>query len=313
MVSTDKRYKKYITFNCYELYAWFFEHSVNILREGGLLSFITASLYVKGLKFASLRTYLEKHLSLIEYRTQGDDVFKNVQMPTSTIIGRKSNDTHWSCSMLDSRASLANKITKDFKKLQDISKIQRGLEIGRDEVSEKGDFQCLTGTTVDRYIPRCPMYISKAILARYGKDERYFTEERILLRETGNSLLALYLNEHVYSNRSLYSILITDKSYLTKFVLACLNSKLLHFYYTVVYKAETDLFPKIRIAQAKLLPIATATLEKQQTIVNIVDKIISAKRANPQADTSKWERQIDQKVYDIYGLDEAERKLIEEM
>jgi hypothetical protein len=36
-----------------------------------------------------------------------------------------------------------------------------------------------------------------------------------------------------------------------------------------------------------------------------------AKRANPQADTSKLEGEIDQLVYELYGLTEEEIKIVE--
>jgi len=43
-----------------------------------------------------------------------------------------------------------------------------------------------------------------------------------------------------------------------------------------------------------------------------VDKIISVKRQNKNADTSNWEREIDQVVYKLYGLTETEIIIIED-
>jgi adenine-specific DNA-methyltransferase len=39
--------------------------------------------------------------------------------------------------------------------------------------------------------------------------------------------------------------------------------------------------------------------------------ILVVKRAKPQADTSKWEEEIDQLVYQLYGLTEDEVKVVE--
>jgi adenine-specific DNA-methyltransferase len=39
---------------------------------------------------------------------------------------------------------------------------------------------------------------------------------------------------------------------------------------------------------------------------------MTAKRANPQADVSAWEREIDERVYRLYGLTAAEIKVVEE-
>ncbi len=42
-----------------------------------------------------------------------------------------------------------------------------------------------------------------------------------------------------------------------------------------------------------------------------LDKILSAKKQNPQADTSAWEREIDNLVYLLYELNEGEVRIVE--
>ena len=51
------------------------------------------------------------------------------------------------------------------------------------------------------------------------------------------------------------------------------------------------------------------TVEKPN--IALVDKILAAKKANPQADTSKDEAEIDRLVYALYGLSEDEIKIVE--
>jgi len=46
-------------------------------------------------------------------------------------------------------------------------------------------------------------------------------------------------------------------------------------------------------------------------IESLVDKIIAAKKDNPQADTTPWEKEIDQLVYKLYDLTEEEIAIIE--
>ena len=41
------------------------------------------------------------------------------------------------------------------------------------------------------------------------------------------------------------------------------------------------------------------------------DGILAAKRANPQADISVWGKEIDQLVYQLYGLTEEEIAIVE--
>ena len=71
-----------------------------------------------------------------------------------------------------------------------------------------------------------------------------------------------------------------------------------------------DLFPKIRIKQAKQLPIPLATPEIQASIASLVDRIIETKRGNISSET--LEKEIDGIVYSLYGLTKAEIKIVEE-
>jgi hypothetical protein len=49
----------------------------------------------------------------------------------------------------------------------------------------------------------------------------------------------------------------------------------------------------------------------QSKVEVIVNRILATKRANPQADTSSLEREIDQLVYQLYGLTEGDIKIVE--
>ncbi|HQF11992.1 MAG TPA: TaqI-like C-terminal specificity domain-containing protein, partial [Paludibacteraceae bacterium] len=57
--------------------------------------------------------------------------------------------------------------------------------------------------------------------------------------------------------------------------------------------------------------IAPATEPIVHQIESLVDKILSAKKENPQADTSAWEKEIDGLVYELYDLTEEEIRIIE--
>jgi len=46
-------------------------------------------------------------------------------------------------------------------------------------------------------------------------------------------------------------------------------------------------------------------------IESLVEKILAAKKGNPQADTSTWEREIDSLVYRLYELTEEEIEIVE--
>ena len=60
------------------------------------------------------------------------------------------------------------------------------------------------------------------------------------------------------------------------------------------------------------IPIKGCSSVVQETIIKLVDKILSAKRSNPSADTSALEYEIDRLVYQLYGLTDEEIKIVEQ-
>jgi hypothetical protein len=59
------------------------------------------------------------------------------------------------------------------------------------------------------------------------------------------------------------------------------------------------------------LPIPSVSKIQQQPVISLVDKILTAKAADPQADTSVLELEIDALVYRLYNLTYEEIKVIE--
>ena len=59
------------------------------------------------------------------------------------------------------------------------------------------------------------------------------------------------------------------------------------------------------------IPIPKLRAAKQRPFVRLVDRILEAKSADPDADTSDLEEQIDRLVYDLYGLTEEETTAVE--
>ena len=58
------------------------------------------------------------------------------------------------------------------------------------------------------------------------------------------------------------------------------------------------------------MPSDVAIIAKEPILIPLVDKVLLAKKNNPQADTSAEEREIDNIVFDLYGLTEEERNEI---
>ena len=59
------------------------------------------------------------------------------------------------------------------------------------------------------------------------------------------------------------------------------------------------------------IPIRETSVVLKKQLIDLVNEIIALKKSNPNNDTSLLERQIDTIVYKIYGLTDAEIKIIE--
>ncbi len=98
-----------------------------------------------------------------------------------------------------------------------------------------------------------------------------------------------------------------------KFLLGYFNSKLFNYVYKTMFGGNSMLgsiqvqAPQIR---KSLIPKLSSPT-KQQTIINLVEQVLNRKQKNSLADTSVLEREIDKKVYELYGLTDEEIKIIE--
>lgn len=307
-VNRDKSFydKKYETSKCGDLYAFFYERGIQILKAKGIFSYITPSLFIKGLRYESLREFLLENTNIIEISDKGDGVFQDVQMPTAILIAEKSINNNQIWDNFIPNGVLINKIQKDSIYLSDLTKIKRGLEIGKDKVLEfdLSNVKVITGEDVARYLIKSYKSISSETYSKYKKDNSFFDSERIVIRETGNRITSFYVSEKLQQNRSLYSIILCKDDFDYKYLLGLINSSLIQFYYKNKYAANTNVFPKIRIAQVKNLPIKNIIHTKQVPFIDKVDLMLSVTK-NFQKLILKFQTYLQQK----FQLEKLSKKL----
>lgn len=295
-VLNSDAYVNYETYTCYELYAHFFERAIQMLKNGGVLAFITGSLYIKGMKFQPLRDFLRNNTFLLAFRNEGDNVFDEVGMPTSTILLSKEKKE---CLWPFDGSPLILKLKSSHTPLGELCDVQRGLEIGKKAILSDGEVKILTGTNVKKYVAKSLSYISLDTLEDFAKDAYYYEGERFVIRETGSELTVTYLDYPIYVNRSLYTFKRKPKAPSVKFLVGCLNSKLLQYFYIEKFKAQPNYF-KIRIGQAKQLPIPIPSKEQDKIISSIVDSILSSAQNGEIKQT--FVDSLNKEIYAIYGL-----------
>ena len=92
-----------------------------------------------------------------------------------------------------------------------------------------------------------------------------------------------------------------------RFLLAILNAHFTTWYFLNFLSDNLNFYPN----DAKSLPIPKITTAEQRPFMRLVDSILSAKDADPSADTSELEAEIDRLCYHLYGLTDEEIAVVE--
>ncbi|MDP8218143.1 MAG: hypothetical protein P9M03_05405, partial [Candidatus Theseobacter exili] len=69
---------------------------------------------------------------------------------------------------------------------------------------------------------------------------------------------------------------------------------------------QVDKIPLLKI------PLKKLAQDETQPLITLVDKILSLKKSDPQADTNALETEIDRMVYELYDLTAEEITIVEE-
>lgn len=162
-----------------------------------------------------------------------------------------------------------------------------------------------------RFCPSSVVYVDYSQELYTKPDIKFFEDERILIREiVGDTLVCTYVNDPFIVNKSCYVLKSESVDY--KYLLGLLNSKLIAFFIkNKGDKAKQTLFPRVSMTTLKSLPFLELEFDAQQPFINLVDQILELKKADPAADTSALEAEIDRMVYELYGLTPAEIDVVE--
>lgn len=180
------------------------------------------------------------------------------------------------------------------------------------------DCKVLRGAHVDRYLERKEIsqgeifYLDKTVLRtiKKGIEEKLFSSTRIVMQGiTGvnekTRLKMTLVNDTFCANSINYCLFDTIQD--AKLMLSLFNSKLLNYIFKLLSTNSN-----VNGYEVDNLPIANnIPVDYRMKLIALVDQILAAKKQNPQADTSAWEREIDLLVYALYGLTKDEIKVVE--
>lgn len=332
-------------------YALFTERGVNLLKKNGTLAYIIPSTILQNKYLKKIRKYLITKFHISQIVSFANKVFEavtdsiilkvnnNHSGELKTIAIRKNdldfsnlddlktyNPEKWNDEANDFVINLKTNESEDeiISKIENSSTfldsfLEANIGIKRADAPiidrpESGYKKFLVGRNINKFILEFPnsYILFDQSLFHTGIDENIFREkEKVLVRKTGNKLIAVWDNEKYYTDQSIYNLYPKrGKSVNLKVVTALLNSPMLEYYFNKKMITNPDVFPYIKGIHLKKLPIKfPKNQSEEKQFETLVEKIVEGKKEDK--NTSKWEQQLNALVYKLYGLTPEEIAIVE--
>ncbi|GHT32168.1 hypothetical protein FACS1894214_3940 [Planctomycetales bacterium] len=272
---------------------------------------------------------LDRTIKIRQTDIQGLDIWDFQRCEFQALIDNIENDTIPLNSMLEICQGL---IPYDKYRGHSVETIKNRIWHA-DHKKDKTYKKELRGGDVKRYALKWngKNWISYGSWLAAPRKPDFFTKQRILVREiTDGKIHATYTDEEYYNNPSIINCIARPNCvYSLKFLLGIINSRLITLYHFITSpKARKELFPKILVDDIRKIPLPILDLSKKQDkdrydkIVRHVDRLLQLNSGKESAQTphikkqleteiGHHENEINQLVYQLYGLTDEEIQIIE--
>lgn len=230
---------------------------------------------------------------ILDTESTGKDkeLFKKIELST-TPLGEVLQFTRGIKTSNDKR------FIKTEKENEDCKKVFRGKNIKAYTLNWNGE-----------YIWYRPDLMREKVGCVPHEKSLFEVEEKIVTQRVNSSmqLLAAYDNEQNYflDTTNVSKVETLKKGIALKYVLALMNSKLINFWYCYKYR-----MPTIGLYELHSIPVKEVDEKKQVECIILVDAILE--KVHNQEGFSDIKNQLDDVIFDIYGISEDEREYIRE-
>jgi len=222
--------------------------------------------------------------------------------------------------------TLVEQIRKNSVRVEDVMKIIRGVETGKKDnyitlEKKPNSVPIVAGKDVDRYEVRSNRWMAYLPDKIEFKDETVYKNPKLLIRKIADRIHATYDDSGLYTTQGVYCLYGRPIAEL-KHHLAIFNSKLIRWYYNFYFNMDAHLTTNVTIENIRNL---YTKKEPNQRLIQLADEILELKqrllhlRNKPSNETHQLEKtmeraesKVDALVYDLYGLTDAERRVVEE-
>jgi SAM-dependent methyltransferase len=310
----------------YDIYTIFIEKSLNLLKEGGLLSFIIPNKFLITKYGLAIRKYIFENSEVINFKNYSEEkVFPEASVYPVVIVLRKTkrnanNKTDDYDLIKEFNLGEEDVVVKKMETIENKAELNVWRPIATSKNIIKGDKTIVTNREIKRY------KADKTIKGNLDKKRDIdIIKNKIIIKKLCYILEAVLDEEGLYPINTTYCVLPKTEDIDIKYLLGVLNSKLLSYYVRKKY-LDTALrggFIELRVFQIEKIPVISTTKGKQNNIIKLVDLILDLNKQLQKTpeNSDKWsaikkeiektDKEIDEKVYELYGLTEGEIKIIE--
>jgi adenine-specific DNA-methyltransferase len=265
---------------------------------------------------------LHENKMLVRLSTELENVINN--QATYKIIEQQKLNTlsggNWNLIVNQYNQSIFEKLAL-LPNLGNTFQINRGLITGdRDkyfslEKESELHIPILTGSDILRYSYNKPKeYVlferPKSSGGCWDKDV-HLAPFKICIRQIGAEPTATLIEKEFAITGNIFSVTGENLDEL-RFILALINSKLIKYYWSIIFHDFKTTFPQVTIKSLSSIPLKFDNSKSNKDISKLASEILFLKSENAIADTTSLEQEIDQKVYELYGLTEEEIKIVEQ-
>lgn len=214
-------------------------------------------------------------------------------------------------------------VEKDLRSAEIIKPILRGRDIKRYGYEWAGLYIVATGFDIDipKEYPAVFDYLKQFETKAKKRDDKgknwwnlrscayyeEFEKEKIVWIELVDNGRFSYVESGVYTEATTFLMTFERPKYLV----GLMNSELINWYFDKICGESgvgTNRWKKFYV---ETIPLPDTDNKNMESVENLVDAILMSKKESPKADTKSLEKEIDQLVYQLYGLNEEEIKIVE--
>lgn len=256
--------------------------------------------------------YQESNLVRTSYRP--NDLLKTEYQLVQQSTFEGNNNFGFNIKLTNREREVIEKLKDSHPILSDIVELKIGIEakpqyINDEPISEHSK-PMVRGRNFDKYY----LYFEKdSKFIEYirenlhrAREERLFDcPRKILIRQTGDRIIATIDSQRLYAWKSVFVILSDESNFHLNYILGIINSKAINFFYQKLVGEEGRVFAQVKGVNVNLIPIPRLSPNEQKHLIQLADYLLFLKpfdfsEISDKLMISYFEQIIDGIVYELY-------------